>query len=69
MKCFFYVMIFLFPFWIGSQEQALPENDVFSRKKVIVTSVAIGGTWTGSMIGIYQMRYKNETKGKLTFED
>lgn len=69
MKCFFYVMIFLFPFWIGSQEQALPENDVFSRKKVIVTSVAIGGTWTGSMIGLYQMWYKNETKGKFTFED
>ena len=50
--------------------QDLPVKiDSIDQKKTIYTSISIGTIWSGSMVGLYQLWYKDEAKSTFTLED
>jgi hypothetical protein len=68
------VVTLLFITWFGHSTSAqgrffLPADTV-SKSRLIPVSIGIGATWSGSMIGLSQVWYKDITKSKWhTFDD
>lgn len=53
-----------------AQKNLLTYSDTIVPKRLTVSSIAVGTAWSGSMIGLYQIWYKNENQSSFhTFND
>lgn len=64
------VVCFLFSNWSCAQSSFFECADSISKKRIIPVSVGIGTVWSGSMLGLSRIWYKDIEKSKFhTFND
>lgn len=61
-KLILFSFCFLNFFWFHSQQSFFENSDSLSKKRLVPVSIGIGGVWTGSMIGLHEIWYKNVEK-------
>ncbi len=68
MRALIGILFFWSIFGLTAQDEPA-KIDSIHQKKTIYTSISIGTVWSGSMVGLYQLWYKDEAKSAFTFED
>lgn len=64
------ILVFIFGQSINAQSLFFTASDTLNKKRTIYSSIGIGCAWSGSMIGLSQVWYKDVTKTQWhTFDD